>query len=72
MSQENFYQDKYFEQLTAQITDLQKSVLMLSAKVDDIQSKVVYMYAFAAGVGFAATFVWEWAKSKIFSSSQAS
>lgn len=57
------FEKQYFEQLTKQITDLQGTIVTLTKKVDDIQAKVIYMYGFAAAIGFVASFVIEWVRS---------
>lgn len=66
--QENFYQNKYFDQLSDQITDLKSSMTAMEDKIDAIQTKVIYMYGFAAAIGLVFSFVIDWARVHIFGS----
>ena len=64
----SFYKDRYFEQLSKQIADLQENVANLETKIDDIKSKVVYMYGFAAAIGLGGSLAINWIRSHIMGS----
>lgn len=66
MTDDQFYQKQYFDTLSKQIADLQGSVVGLEDKIDDIKSKVIYMYGFAAAVGLAGSYLWSVISTKIF------
>ena len=46
----DFYKDKYFDQLNVRLDTLE-------TKIDSLTSKVNYIYAWSAGVGTVAGFV---------------
>lgn len=56
---DEFFREKYFAELTTKLDKME-------TKIDSIQSKVNYMYAFAAGVGFLASLLWNWLTSKFY------
>lgn len=60
------FEERYFEQLTSQIGLLRGEIGALNKKVDDIQSKVIYMYGFAAAMGLLLSLVIEWIRSNFF------
>jgi len=45
-----FYKDKYFNQLDERLDTLEK-------KIDNLTTKVTYLYAWAGGVGTVAAFI---------------
>lgn len=53
------FEERYFDELKEKLDKME-------TKIDTIQSKVNYMYAFAAGVGFVASFLWTWLQAKLF------
>ena len=50
MSKEDFYKDQYFKQLNERLDTLED-------KLDIVGSKVTWIYAWSAGVGAAAAFI---------------
>lgn len=52
---DNFYQDKYFDALSKQISNLQADLGDLHKEISEIKNKVTYMYGFAAALGVAAS-----------------
>jgi hypothetical protein len=63
MDNEQFFKDRYFKALSDQLEDLKDSITDLKREVADIKSKVVYMYGFAAALGFVASFAWKFIES---------
>ena len=47
---DEFYKDKYFEQLDNRLNEFEK-------KLDDVRTKVTWIYAWAAGIGGLAAFL---------------
>lgn len=47
---EDFYKDQYFKQLNERIDTLE-------SKIDDLTKKVVWVYAFASGIGAVSSFI---------------
>lgn len=50
------FETKFFTDLTNRLDSMEK-------KLDDIQSKVIYMYGFAAAIGFFASFIIDWIRT---------
>lgn len=59
MADEDFFKEKYFTALMDRLNTMDK-------KIDSIQSRVNYMYGFAAAIGFFVSFAFEWVKMKFF------
>lgn len=54
---DEFYKDKYFDQLTADIADLKTEIKELRLIVEIVNNKVTYIYAWATGAGVVAAFI---------------
>lgn len=53
------FEERYFDELKDKLDKME-------GKIDTIQSKVNYMYAFAAGIGFVVSLAWSWLSNKFF------
>lgn len=54
---EQFYKEEYFSQLHKRIDNIDLQLETLSKKIDTVDSKVTYIYAWASGIGVAAAFI---------------
>jgi len=63
--EDKFYQKQYFDQLSGQLTELRSTMADMEVKIDDIKSKVIYMYGFAAAIGLGASFVIDWVRTQV-------
>ena len=64
--EDNFYQNKYFEQLTTQINGLQTGMQSLETKVDKINNKFAYIYGFAGACSLIGSLAVDWVRVHIF------
>jgi len=59
-----------FDRLEDQIGSLRKEAseahANLERRIDELEKKIVWIYAFAAGIGLAGSFIIEWIKRKLF------
>ena len=59
-----------FDRLEEQIEGLRKDASAahanLERRIDDLEKKIVWIYAFAMGVAFAGAFLVDWIKQKLF------
>ena len=65
MREDNFYKNKYFEELTTKIDSLTDKVMDLHTDLDGLRGKMKYIYGFAAGVGLFSSLVITWIRSKL-------
>jgi len=54
-----FYRDQFFKQLDDRLSTIED-------KLDKLNTHMVYVYGFAAGVGLVASFIITWLKSKFY------
>ena len=63
---ENFYKGLLFSELTARFDTLDSRLSSQDKKLEEIQGQLRWVYGWATGVGFAATFLWSYVKGKIW------
>lgn len=65
-SQDQFYRDQYQGLLMDKLDSMERKIDDQGAKLANVEKKVNYMYAWAAGVGAAASFLFFLVKEKFF------
>ena len=61
----SFYKGKYFDELDKRFKTLEEKLDSLDKKIDNLTEKVVWIYAFAGGVGAVSAVVFSFVKDKI-------
>ena len=65
MGKDDFYQDKAWEMLMAEIGQLRTTQIQMQNDVQDIKEKMRWVFGLAAGVTLAVNIVWVFIKDRI-------
>lgn len=55
---DDFYKDKYFEEIMRQMGEMQKDISV-------IKSRIGYIYGFAGAIGFLTSLIITWVRDRI-------
>ena len=64
MDDEKFYRGEFFDQLKAQLTSMEDRMKHMDQQLDSIENKIWYIYGFAAAIGIAGSWLWNWLLKK--------